>query len=41
MERTETKTFGHIYGEVNSAADIREINRLIRKEMNRVTTREE
>ena len=41
MARTTRKGFGHIYGEVNSAADIRRINRRIRKEMDRVTTREE
>src|ERR1700687_5305612 len=32
---------GHIYGEVNSIKDIREINRKIRQEMDRATTRPE
>ena len=41
MARTRKSTVGHIYGEVTSAADIRKINRIIRKEMDRVTTREE
>jgi hypothetical protein len=41
MARTSTKEFGHIYGEVNSAEDIRRINRIIRQEMDTVTTREE
>ena len=41
MARASKKEFGRIYGEVNSAAGIRRINRIIRKEMNRVTTREE
>jgi hypothetical protein len=41
MARTSNKEFGHIYGEVNSAEDIRRINRIIRKEMDAVTTREE
>jgi hypothetical protein len=31
----------HIYGEVNSIKDIREINRTIRREMDRVKTREQ
>jgi hypothetical protein len=41
MARTGKNQSGHIYGEVNSAADIRKINRIIRKEMDRVTTRAE
>jgi predicted GIY-YIG superfamily endonuclease len=41
MARTSKKEFAHIYGEVNSAEDIRRINRTIRKEMDAVTTREE
>jgi hypothetical protein len=41
MARTSTKKLGRIYGEVTSAADIRKINRIIRKEMGRVTAREE
>ncbi|OLB97960.1 MAG: hypothetical protein AUH30_09210 [Candidatus Rokubacteria bacterium 13_1_40CM_68_15] len=41
MARTSKKAFGHIYGEVNSAEDIRRINRIIRKEMDAVTMREE
>ena len=41
MARTSKREFGHIYGEVNSAADIRRINGIIRKEMDAVTTREE
>ena len=41
MARTRKKEFGHIYGEVNSADDIRKINRTIRSEMDRITTREE
>jgi hypothetical protein len=41
MAPPRESTFGHIYGEVNSANDIRRINRKIRKEMDRVTTREE
>ena len=41
MARTSKKEFGHIYGEVNSAEDIRRINRIIRKEMDAVTAREE
>jgi hypothetical protein len=41
MARTSKKEFGHIYGEVNSAEDVRRINRIIRKEMDAVTTREE
>jgi predicted GIY-YIG superfamily endonuclease len=41
MARTSKKEFGHIYGEVNSAEDVRRINRKIRKEMEAVTTREE
>jgi len=41
MARPSKNTFGHIYGEVNSAVDLRKINRIIRKEMDRVTTREE
>jgi hypothetical protein len=32
---------GRLYGEVNSLTDIREINRTIRKEMDRVMTREQ
>ncbi len=32
---------GHIYGEVNSIKDIREINRTIREEMDRVKSREQ
>jgi hypothetical protein len=32
---------GHIYGEVNSIKDIRELNRTIRQEMDRVKTREQ
>ena len=32
---------GHIYGEVNSFKDIRELNRTIRQEMDRVKTREQ
>ena len=32
---------GHIYGEVNSIRDIRELNRTIRQEMDRVKTREQ
>ena len=32
---------GHIYGEVNSIKDIREINGTIRLEMDRVKTREQ
>jgi hypothetical protein len=41
MARTRRNDIGHIYGAVNSAADIRRINRVIRKEMDRVTAREE
>jgi hypothetical protein len=41
VARTSKKQFGHIYGEVHSAADIQKINRIIRKEMDAVTTREE
>jgi hypothetical protein len=41
MARTRRNDIGHIYGVVNSAADIRRINRVIRKEMDRVTAREE
>jgi hypothetical protein len=41
MARTLRNDVGHIYGVVNSPADIRKINRAIRKEMDRVTTREE
>jgi hypothetical protein len=41
MARTSKKEFGRIYGEVNSAEDIRRINRIIRKEMEAVTTRDE
>jgi hypothetical protein len=32
---------GHIYGEVNSVHDIREINHTIRSEMDRVKSREQ
>src|ERR1700737_938593 len=32
---------GHIYGEVNSIKDIRELNRTIRREMDRVKAREQ
>jgi hypothetical protein len=41
MARTRKTELGHIYGEVNSAQGIRRINRIIRKEMDSVTTREE
>src|SRR5690349_14756040 len=39
MARTEEHT--HIYGEVDSLADVRSINRQIRKEMDGVKTREQ
>jgi hypothetical protein len=32
---------GHIYGEINSIKDIREVNRTIRQEMDGVRTREQ
>jgi hypothetical protein len=41
MAQTSKKQFGRLYGEVDSAEDIRRINRIIRQEMNAVTTREE
>src|SRR2546430_10371288 len=41
MARTGKKDVGHICGEVSSADDLRKINRIIRKEMEKVTTRAE
>ena len=40
MPQAETQ-HRHIYGEVNSIKDIRDINRTIREEMDRVKTREQ
>ena len=40
MARTEEKE-GHIYGQVNSLEDLREINRTIRDEMDGVTKRDQ
>jgi hypothetical protein len=39
--RGDVHTRGHIYGEVNSIKDIRDINRTIREEMDRVRTRDQ
>lgn len=39
MARTEERA--HVYGEVDSAADVRRINRQIRDEMDGVTSREQ